>query len=117
MHHKQEQQCQNKIIKERFGNTDAYKEYEHRKPSVDAANGLMSLFVELGEIRYLSVDEDAVQQKVAVIMDHNSANYYTCTNYESTYESKCFFVLKKWYFGGHSNSFVDMHAEKERTVL
>jgi len=69
-------------VKERWGKTEAYREYEQKQKTANPANGaekLMACFAELGKLQHLSPEDAAVQQQVAALQQHISANYYTCT--------------------------------------
>ena len=72
--------------KEKWGTTDAYKEYEQKTAGQSkadarsAADGLMDIFRELGEIRTASPACDDAQALVRKLQNHITAHYYTCTN-------------------------------------
>jgi len=68
--------------KEKWGKTEAYKEYEAKSAGKDmdaAAKGLMAIFKEFGEIRHLSPASTEAQALVRKLQDYITANYYTCT--------------------------------------
>ena len=67
--------------KERWGKTDAYKEYEQRgkSDSQSAQDAMMDIFREMGRIREQSPASDEAQALVKKLQDHITANYYTCT--------------------------------------
>ena len=71
--------------KEKWGGTDAYKEYEQkteaqtRDDARAAADGLMDIFRELGEIRTGAPASEEAQALVKKLQDHITAHYYTCT--------------------------------------
>ena len=69
--------------KERWGNTDAYKEYESRgksrKENQFAGDAMMDIFRQMGQIRDLSPDAPEAQALAAKLQNHITANYYTCT--------------------------------------
>ncbi len=73
-------------VKERWGNTDAYKEWEQKgkrktKEEISkAGERMMELFAELGSLKELSPEDEAVQEKISMIQKHITDNYYTCTN-------------------------------------
>ncbi|MBR2132122.1 MAG: MerR family transcriptional regulator [Oscillospiraceae bacterium] len=72
--------------KARWGNTDAYREFEdktkgHHQEQFDAAaNGLMDIFARMGTIRDTSPDSTEAQQLVAELKQFITSHYYTCTN-------------------------------------
>ena len=72
--------------KEKWGGTDAYKEYEQktagqsRDDARAAADGLMDIFREMGHIRTASPTSDEAQALVKKLQDYITAHYYTCTN-------------------------------------
>ena len=71
----------------RWGNTDAYREYEQRtknytKENWDEANdGLMAIFAEFAACKNggASADSAEAQALVAKLQAYITANYYTCT--------------------------------------
>ena len=72
--------------KEKWGGTDAYKEYEQKTAGQSkadarsAADGLMDIFRELGEIRTTSPASNEAQALVKKLQDYITAHYYTCTS-------------------------------------
>ncbi len=72
--------------KQKWGSTQAYKEYEQRSEAQsdteqkDASEGLMKLFAEAGKIKTLSPDSSEAQELIERLHGYISANYYTCTN-------------------------------------
>ena len=70
---------------ERWGATDAYKEYKEKSSGrSDADNkhiqeGLMNIFAEFASLDCAPADE-AVQQLVAKLQKYITDNYYTCTD-------------------------------------
>ena len=69
--------------RERWGGTEAYKEYENRKGKADGAGkaaGLMALFAELGKIKDEAPESPAVQAKIGELQSFISENFYTCTD-------------------------------------
>lgn len=70
-------------VKERWGNTKAYREYLERKsndPGIDDASAqLLSIFSELGGLRHLSADDARVQEMVISLQNLITEKYYTCT--------------------------------------
>lgn len=71
--------------KEKWGGTQAYKEYERKASSLNEsdyaenADELMAIFSELGTLKHLSPDDKAVQEKVFALQKFISDNYYECT--------------------------------------
>ena len=72
--------------KEKWGGTDAYKEYEQKTAGQSkddartAAEGLMDIFREMGHIRTGSPASAEAQALVKKLRDYITAHYYTCTN-------------------------------------
>lgn len=72
-------------VKQRWGGTEAFREYEDRfKDRSDGASndvhfGLMELFKEAGCIKNLPADSEKAQKMVERIRGFISDNYYTCT--------------------------------------
>lgn len=73
-------------VKERWGSTDAYKEYEQRakgKTEEERKAGmeqLMQVFAGIGALRDLSPGDDAVQEKIGQLQSLITEHYYTCTD-------------------------------------
>ena len=69
--------------KERWGKTDAYREYEAKgksqKENQFAGDAMMDIFREMGQIRDLAPDAPEAQALAAKRQNHITANYYTCT--------------------------------------
>ena len=70
----------NDEVKKRWGDTEAYREFERRAPGDDAAKGLMSIFSRLGELKDLPPEDSAVQAEIAGLQKYIPDNYYTCTD-------------------------------------
>ena len=74
-----------KQAKKKWGETDAYKEFEKKIAGKDAAEmneyakGLLQIFAEFGEIKNLDPGSEEVQCQVKKLQDFISAKYYTCT--------------------------------------
>lgn len=72
-------------VKERWGKTDAYKEYEQKtagqseKVQTEAAEKLMQVFAEFGKIKHLAPKSDAAQALVKELRQCITENYYDCT--------------------------------------
>ncbi len=71
--------------KKNWGNTEAYREYEWKThdqgdaAKENAADGLMAIFAQMGEIRDKSPASPEAQEKVKTLQDYISAHFYTCT--------------------------------------
>lgn len=71
--------------KQRWGKTDAYKEFEEKTAGQSqsqqnaAADGLMAIFARMGAIRTADPASSEAQNLVKELQDHITANYYTCT--------------------------------------
>jgi len=64
--------------KEKWGNTEAYKEYEQRgKP--DQGDAMMAIFTEIGQVLDLDPASAQVQALVAKLQQFITDHYYTCT--------------------------------------
>lgn len=74
--------------KEQWGQTDAYKEFEQKakgrskEQEQAVAEGLMQLFVELGQLKAAKAQPDSanVQSQVGKLQDYLTQNYYQCSN-------------------------------------
>ena len=74
-------------IRERYGDTAAYREYEHKTKNyakekwAEANEGLMAIFAEFANYMQsgMSADSVRVQSLVVKLQAHITANYYTCT--------------------------------------
>ena len=64
--------------KEKWGNTEAYKEYEQRGKH-DQGDAMMEIFAELGKVRHLEPASEAAQVLVARLQQFITDHYYTCT--------------------------------------
>lgn len=72
-------------VKEKWGDTDAYKEYKERglsdKENADAGKSLMDIFAEIGALLPDCAPESAeAAEAVRKIQAHITANFYTCTD-------------------------------------
>ena len=75
-------------VRSRWGNTDAYREYEQKTKNytkekwTEANDGLMAIFAELAACKDsgASADSTEAQALVAKLQAHITANYYTCTD-------------------------------------
>ena len=74
--------------RERWGNTDAYREYEQKAKNytkekwAEANDGLMAIFAEFAACKNNGscADSNEAQELVAKLQVHITANYYTCTD-------------------------------------
>ena len=75
-------------VQERFGNTDAYKEYEQKTANYSkdkwqtVNDGLMRVFTKFAECMQngYTADSDDAQALVRELQTYITDNYYTCTN-------------------------------------
>ena len=75
-------------VRERYGNTTAYKEYEQKTKNytkekwVDANDGMMAIFAEFSACKSngASADSSEVQALVSKLQAYITENYYTCTD-------------------------------------
>lgn len=69
--------------KAKWGDTEAYQEYEQKQKNghdfSETASQLMNLFSEIGALRQLPPDDKAVQEKIGILQNFITSNYYTCT--------------------------------------
>lgn len=74
-----------KLAKEAWGNTDAYREYEQKNARTTdvekraASEKMMDLFWEFGNLKSQDPGSAEVQAQVKKLQDFITANYYTCT--------------------------------------
>ena len=77
-----------KEVQRRFGETEAYKEYEQKTANYTKDNwqevndGLMKVFTKFAECNKDScaADSDEAQELVIELQEYITENYYTCTN-------------------------------------
>ncbi len=75
-----------KQAKEKWGNTDSYKEFEKKSQGVTdtmretQAQEMMEIFAEFGEMMEQRVTDAPVQEQVKKLQDYITENYYNCTN-------------------------------------
>lgn len=73
-----------KEIKEKWGDTKAYHEFEEKEKSgMDFDKNtekLMLIFSEIGALGHLSPADSKVQEKIHILQNFMTENYYTCTN-------------------------------------
>ena len=73
-------------VKEKWGSTKQYKELEEKnknksnKEIEEINERLMSIFADLGELKHLSVEDEKVQEKIKLLQNFITNNYYECTN-------------------------------------
>ena len=65
--------------KAKWGNTDAYAQYEKKNPGQQQADGLMALLGEFGALKQLNPASAEVQAMVAKLQEYICRNYYNCT--------------------------------------
>jgi len=71
--------------KEKWGKTEAYREFEKKisgqskQDMADAGDKLMDIFRQLGRLRHLQPEDEAVQQKIMELQSFITEHYYTCT--------------------------------------
>ena len=73
---------------ERWGNTDAYREYEQKTKNytkekwTEANDGLMAIFAEFAALKNdgFAANSPEMQSLVVKLQDYITQNYYTCTN-------------------------------------
>ena len=74
--------------RERWGNTDAYREHEQKTKNytkekwAEANDGLMAIFVEFAACKNSGVSADSAEAQalVAKLQTYITENYYTCTD-------------------------------------
>ena len=72
-------------VKERWGKTDAYKEYEQKtagqseKVQTEAAEQLMQIFAKFGKVKHMHPESDEAQVLVEALQQCITKNYYNCT--------------------------------------
>lgn len=67
--------------KEKWGHTDAYKEYEQNHTnSADKTDEFMQIFAEIGKVKHLSPDCEEAQKLIKKLQNFITKNYYTCTD-------------------------------------
>jgi len=70
-------------VKERWGNTEAYAQYEEKDKKgtnfADAGETLMAMFADLGKMRQFAPSDAAVQDRIRVLQQFITENFYNCT--------------------------------------
>lgn len=75
-----------KEAKARWGETDAYKEFEektagqNREDRQRAADGLAEIFAAFGRLKEMSAAAPEAQAQVETLKRYITAQFYTCTN-------------------------------------
>lgn len=69
-------------VKERWGSTQAYAEYEGKKDKVDyqaVSKEMAAIFGQFGALKDLGADHEKVQNQVKILQDYITNHFYTCT--------------------------------------
>lgn len=67
--------------KQKWGHTDAYKEFEDKHSDfADKTDELMQIFAEIGKIKHLSPNCKETQNQIKKLQNFITENYYTCTD-------------------------------------
>ena len=69
-------------VKERWGETQAYKEYTQKTINQSTNDGLMAIIAKFAECMNAgnTTDSDEAQTLVKELQNYITENYYTCTN-------------------------------------
>lgn len=69
-------------VKNRFGETDAYKEYQQKTPIPNATDGLIAIMAKFSDCvqNGNTYESDNAQSLVKELQAYITANYYTCTD-------------------------------------
>ena len=69
-------------VKERWGDTDAYKEYAQKTVSTSINDGLTAIMAKFADCMQNghTADSSEAQTLVSELQAYITANYYTCTN-------------------------------------
>lgn len=73
-------------VRARWGNTKVYQEYRQKAAARDegsyrkAADELLTMFSQLGELKHLSPDAPEVQEKISALQKFITDHYYVCTD-------------------------------------
>ena len=66
--------------KQKWGHTDAYKEFEQKAfPTDERDEKMMQIFAEIGKIQHLSPHCEEAQSLIKKLQNFITDNYYTCT--------------------------------------
>lgn len=83
MYDKSELESYRAEARAKWGDTQAYREYEKKEKengAFDPAAGpLLALFAEIGALRALAPSDPAVQEKIRTLQAFLTEHYYTCT--------------------------------------
>ncbi len=67
--------------KQKWGHTDAYKEFEQRHSnSADKTDALIQIFAEIGKIKHLPPNSENAKNLIKKLQNFITENYYTCTD-------------------------------------
>ncbi len=67
--------------KQKWGNTDVYREFEQKhSASADKSDEFLRIFEEIGKVKHLSVNCETVQKLIKQLQNFITDNYYTCTD-------------------------------------
>lgn len=70
-------------VKERWGSTQAYAEFEEKKDKVNyqaVSQEMAAIFAQFGALKDLGADHEKVQAQVKILQDYITEHFYTCTN-------------------------------------
>ncbi|CAM4131681.1 MerR family transcriptional regulator [Streptococcus penaeicida] len=70
-------------VKERWGTTQAYAEFEAKKGKLDyqeVSQEMSAIFAQFGVLKDLAPDHEKVQAQVKTLQDYITNHFYTCTN-------------------------------------
>lgn len=100
-----------KRVKEQWGNTPEYREFEKRSENMTEAeqqertDRLIHIFAEFGEMKALDPREERVQLQVKKLQDFISEHYYNCSK-------EILSCLGKMYSGGEFTESIDKFGGK-----
>lgn len=67
--------------KQKWGHSDAYKEYEYKHSHLTGNAGeFMQIFAEIGKLKHLAPNAKEVQSLIRKLQNFITGNYYTCTD-------------------------------------
>lgn len=70
-------------VKERWGSTQAYAEFEEKKDKVNyqaVSQEMAAIFAQFGALKDLGADHEKVQAQVKILQDYITEHFYICTN-------------------------------------
>ena len=69
-------------VRERWGDTAAYREYQSRAPQADAAEGLAAVFAAFAACKAEghAPDSEVARRSVVALQAYITAHFYTCTD-------------------------------------